>query len=95
MTARTASIERTTAETRVTCRLDLDGQGRVRAATGLGFLDHMLSALGRHAGFDLEGEIVDDGLRPVALGQPFDDDRHGTSWNRPVELSRHDRPGRG
>ncbi|MFC7691439.1 imidazoleglycerol-phosphate dehydratase HisB [Paeniroseomonas aquatica] len=51
---RTAEISRTTAETAITLRLSLDGTGQVQAATGIGFLDHMLTALGRHALFDLE-----------------------------------------
>jgi imidazoleglycerol-phosphate dehydratase len=45
--ARTAHIERTTLETRIVLDLDLDG-GEVAAATGVPFLDHMLSALGKH-----------------------------------------------
>jgi imidazoleglycerol-phosphate dehydratase len=51
---RAASLTRATSETEVTIRLDLDGTGRVRAETGIGFFDHMLTALGRHALFDLD-----------------------------------------
>jgi len=51
--ARRAEIARTTAETDIRVVLTLDGTGRVQAATGIGFLDHMLTALGRHALFDL------------------------------------------
>lgn len=51
--ARRAEIARTTAETDIRVALALDGTGRVQAATGIGFLDHMLTALGRHALFDL------------------------------------------
>jgi imidazoleglycerol-phosphate dehydratase len=51
---RAASLTRATSETEVTIRLDLDGTGQVRAQTGIGFFDHMLTALGRHALFDLE-----------------------------------------
>lgn len=51
---RRARLERRTKETAVTVVLDLDGQGRAEVATGLGFLDHMLTALARHARFDLE-----------------------------------------
>ena len=51
--ARRAEIARTTAETDIRVGLALDGTGRVQAATGVGFLDHMLTALGRHALFDL------------------------------------------
>ena len=54
MSGRTASVKRETNETRIACELSLDGAGRVSVATGLGFLDHMLTALATHARFDLE-----------------------------------------
>lgn len=54
MTERRTTLERRTRETSVSCSLDLDGAGRCRAATGIGFLDHMIETLARHAGFDLE-----------------------------------------
>jgi imidazoleglycerol-phosphate dehydratase len=50
---RRAEIARKTAETDITARLDLDGTGRAEIATGIGFLDHMLHALTRHALLDL------------------------------------------
>ena len=50
---RTASLRRTTSETDITLTLALDGSGRADIATGIGFLDHMLTALTRHALFDL------------------------------------------
>ncbi len=50
---RTASITRTTSETDISLTLDLDGSGRADVATGIGFLDHMLTALARHALVDL------------------------------------------
>jgi imidazoleglycerol-phosphate dehydratase len=50
---RTASITRTTSETDISLTLDLDGSGRADIATGIGFLDHMLTALARHALVDL------------------------------------------
>ena len=50
---RTASLSRTTSETDIALSLDLDGTGRAEVATGIGFLDHMLTALARHALFDL------------------------------------------
>jgi histidinol-phosphate aminotransferase len=43
---RRAEVRRATKETRIDCALALDGSGRVRVATGLGFLDHLLTALG-------------------------------------------------
>ena len=50
---RTATLTRTTKETTITCTLSLDG-GAVRVATGVGFLDHLITALATHAGFGLE-----------------------------------------
>jgi imidazoleglycerol-phosphate dehydratase len=52
--ARTASITRQTAETKIDLRLDLDGTGQSRISTGIGFFDHMLTLLAKHALFDLE-----------------------------------------
>jgi imidazoleglycerol-phosphate dehydratase len=51
--ARTATITRTTSETDISLSLDLDGSGRAEIATGIGFLDHMLTAFARHGLFDL------------------------------------------
>jgi imidazoleglycerol-phosphate dehydratase len=53
MSTRTATIDRSTRETTITGRLALDGSGRTEIATGVGFLDHLLDALARHARFDL------------------------------------------
>jgi imidazoleglycerol-phosphate dehydratase len=58
-TARTARIERKTGETRVAVELGLDG-GTVSAATGVGFLDHMLDLLGRHGRLALAVEASGD-----------------------------------
>ncbi len=51
--ARRAELDRKTGETDVEVVLDIDGGGTAEIDTGLGFLDHMLSALARHSGFDL------------------------------------------
>jgi len=51
---RTASITRKTSETQIGVRLDLDGSGVSKLATGLPFLDHMLDQVARHGMFDLE-----------------------------------------
>lgn len=51
---RRAEITRTTAETDIRAALTLDGTGKAAIATGIGFLDHMLHALTRHALLDLE-----------------------------------------
>ena len=50
---RTARVERTTSESSVVVQLDLDGTGRTDIATTVPFYDHMLTALGKHALFDL------------------------------------------
>jgi imidazoleglycerol-phosphate dehydratase len=50
---RRAEVARETAETAIRAALDLDGAGKAEVATGVGFLDHMLAALARHALFDL------------------------------------------
>ena len=58
---RSASRERTTKETSISVRLDVDGPaGEVRATTGLPFFEHMLDQLGRHGGFDLVIEATGD-----------------------------------
>ena len=62
---RIGEIERTTKETSITLRLDLDGSGQSDIDTGVGFLDHMLTLFSRHGMFDLtitcEGDTyVDD-----------------------------------
>jgi imidazoleglycerol phosphate dehydratase HisB len=53
MTARTGQLERKTKESAINVRLALDG-GEAKIATGIGFLDHLLTALAFHAGFDVE-----------------------------------------
>ncbi len=63
--SRTADVTRTTKETDVRVRLDLDGAGDSSSDTGLPFFDHMLSQLGKHAGWDLAvtcaGDLEVDG----------------------------------
>ena len=51
---RTATIKRNTAETQIECSLCLDGSGRSNIASGVGFLDHMLTLFARHGDFDLQ-----------------------------------------
>lgn len=50
---RTVEISRRTRETAVQVRLSLDGTGQAEVRTGIGFFDHMLTALAKHAAFDL------------------------------------------
>ena len=56
---RTAEVSRHTAETKITVKVNLDGTGQSRLATGIGFFDHMLDQIARHGLIDLD--IVADG----------------------------------
>ncbi len=78
--ARTAEVTRTTGETDITIKLDLDGTGICDIATGVPFFDHMLNAFGRHGQFDLTvhatGDVEVDAHHTVedtgiVLGQAF------------------------
>src|SRR6185295_5719538 len=78
--ARSGEKRRTTKETEVTVKLELDGRGNSRISTGIGFLDHMLDLFARHGLFDLEvkcaGDLHIDGHHSVedigiTLGQAF------------------------
>jgi imidazoleglycerol-phosphate dehydratase len=51
---RKATLQRTTKETDIRLRLDLDGRGKSQIATGIRFFDHMLEQVARHGGLDLE-----------------------------------------
>lgn len=77
---RSAEINRTTAETDIRLRLELDGTGIGHVDTGCGFLDHMLTLFARHGRFDLDvtckGDINVDGHHTVedtgiCLGSAF------------------------
>jgi len=57
---RVGEVKRETLETRIRVKIDLDGQGAVKAQTGIGFFDHMLTLLGKHALVDLEVEAQGD-----------------------------------
>ncbi|MEZ4296993.1 MAG: imidazoleglycerol-phosphate dehydratase HisB [Polyangiaceae bacterium] len=81
MSERKASIDRKTLETDIHVELSLDGEGRADIATGVGFLDHLLSALTKHARFDVtlrcKGDLhIDDHHTAedcaIALGQALD-----------------------
>ena len=78
--ARTGEKRRKTKETEVYVKLELDGRGSSRIATGVGFLDHMLDLFARHGLFDLEvtcaGDLHIDGHHSVedigiTVGQAF------------------------
>lgn len=77
---RTAEVIRTTAETDIALKLNLDGKGSSTIQTGCGFLDHMLTLFSKHGRFDLEltcrGDTYVDDHHTVedvgiALGQAF------------------------
>jgi imidazoleglycerol-phosphate dehydratase len=57
---RKVRLERETKESKVVVELDLDGSGRTDVSTGVGFYDHMLTAFGRHALFDLSVQTEGD-----------------------------------
>ena len=69
--ARTATLERGTAESTVRLSLDLDGTGQSSISTGVGFYDHMLTALAKHALFDLE--VTSTGDLPVDAHHTVED----------------------
>ena len=68
-TPRTAQVSRNTAETQITVTLNLDGTGRSKLATGIGFFDHMLDQIARHGLIDLDvqcdGDLHIDGHHTV------------------------------
>ena len=57
---RSAEVQRNTLETQVSVRLDLDGSGKSKLATGIGFFDHMLDQIARHGLIDLDIEAKGD-----------------------------------
>jgi imidazoleglycerol-phosphate dehydratase len=78
--SRTAKIHRKTTETEIAVEVNLDGVGEARVATGVGFFDHMLALLAKHAALDLgvsaTGDLHVDQHHTVedvgiALGQAF------------------------
>lgn len=78
---RIADYERETRETRIRVRVNLDGSGQCEVSTGIGFLDHMLGAMGKHGGLDIalscDGDLhIDDHHAAedcaIALGSVID-----------------------
>ena len=66
---RTAEVSRNTAETQITVKVNLDGTGQAKLATGIGFFDHMLDQIARHGLIDLDivakGDLHIDGHHTV------------------------------
>jgi imidazoleglycerol-phosphate dehydratase/histidinol-phosphatase len=60
LTARRATIDRATKETRISGRVDLDATSPIRVRTGIGFFDHMLEQIAKHGGFALELQCEGD-----------------------------------
>ncbi len=82
MSKRTAKRERKTSETRISVEVNLDGTGKSDISTGLGFLDHMVTALSKHSRIDItlkcKGDLhIDDHHTAedcaLALGQALDE----------------------
>ncbi|OFY39101.1 MAG: bifunctional imidazole glycerol-phosphate dehydratase/histidinol phosphatase [Bacteroidetes bacterium RBG_13_44_24] len=88
---RTATVHRKTKETDILVRLNIDGTGKRRINTGIGFFDHMLDQVARHGSFDLEinanGDRTDDGHHltedvAICLGEAF---RKATGSRKGIE----------
>lgn len=78
---RTSEINRKTAETNISLKIDLDGTGKSEIDTGCGFLDHMLTLFAKHGRFDMTVKCVGDTYVDdhhtvedigIALGDAFD-----------------------
>ena len=67
--SRTATINRETKETKISCTLNLDGKGKYDISTGIGFFDHMLCGFSKHGFFDMnlkaEGDLEVDAHHTV------------------------------
>jgi imidazoleglycerol-phosphate dehydratase len=79
--ARIARVERETRETRIAVEVNVDGSGRAKVRTGVGFLNHLIEAIARHGLFDLdvvaEGDLDVDSHHTaedvaICLGRAFD-----------------------
>lgn len=69
MDQRIAEITRKTAETDISVKLNLDGEGNGKISTGIGFFDHMLQGFAKHGFFDLDctcsGDLIVDGHHTI------------------------------
>jgi imidazoleglycerol-phosphate dehydratase len=68
---RTAKIERTTKETKILAKIDLDGSGKSEVDTGYHFLDHLLTALSRHSSIDMyikaQGDLAHHTIEDIGI----------------------------
>jgi imidazoleglycerol-phosphate dehydratase len=87
--SRGGEAHRATGETEVRVRLDLDGRGEASASTGVGFFDHMLALLARHALVDLEVEARGD----LATGSHHTVEDTGITLGRALDDALGDRAG--
>jgi imidazoleglycerol-phosphate dehydratase len=87
--ARTAKVSRQTAETDIDLELDLDGSGVVQTDTGVGFFDHMLTLLGKHALFDLDVRAKGD----LEVDQHHTVEDVGICFGKAVDTALADRSG--
>ncbi len=89
MKTRKAEVERETQETAIALQLDLDGTGKIEIGTGIGFLDHLLTTVVKHARAD---------LRLTCKGDLRIDDHHtaedcGIAFGKAVDRALGDRSG--
>jgi imidazoleglycerol-phosphate dehydratase len=87
--SRTATLSRATSETALTISLTLDGEGSGERRTGIGFFDHMLDSLARHAGLDLDVEARGD----LETGAPHAVEDTGLLLGRALDEALGDRAG--
>ncbi len=76
---RKAQSQRTTKETDIRLRLNLDGRGKSRISTGIRFFDHMLEQVARHGGLDLELTARGD----LDVDQHHTVEDVGIAWEKP------------
>jgi imidazoleglycerol-phosphate dehydratase len=87
--SRTAEVDRKTGETEIRLALSLDGSGQGVRATGVGFFDHLLDALARHGGLDLQVEARGD----LETGPHHTVEDTGIAIGRAIDAALGDRAG--
>ena len=86
---RSAEIERTTNETDISLSLSLDGDGAGNRSTGVGFFDHLLDAVARHGGLDLDVKVAGD----LETGPHHTVEDTGIALGRALDEALEDRSG--